>query len=151
MRDAAVVVVDDNRDDVALTVRALNRAGVGSETIEVVLGGRAAIDYLFGRGRYAERDTARQPSLILLDAKMTDVDGVHVVQQLRQDGRTRLIPVVMLTASNDPRIVLDAYRCGANSYIRKPLDSREFNETVERLVAYWLHLNAAAAIERPPS
>ena len=147
MRDAIVMVVDDNRDDVELTVRALNRAGVHNEMIEVVRSGRLACDYLFAQGRYAGRNTAQQPRLILLDARMADMDGVHVLHRLRVDERTCTVPVVMLTASSNPRDVPDTYRSGANSYIRKPLDFGEFNEMVNRLVAYWLRLNVVSADE----
>jgi CheY-like chemotaxis protein len=149
MSEATVMVVDDNKDEAALTVYALNRAGVTGDRIQVANDGSEALDYLFGTGQYVGRDIAHQPHVIFLDLRMVGMDGLDVLRRLRRDEHTRLLPVVMLTASDNSRDIVNIYNAGANSYIRKSFDLREFTETVEQLVAYWVHLNAVPAPERP--
>jgi two-component system response regulator len=149
MSEATVMVVDDNCDEAALTVRALNRAGIRADAIHVANGGSEAIDYLTGSGQFAGRDIADQPHLMLLDLKMAGLDGLEVLRRLRQDERTRRLPIVMLTASDNPRDVTNIYNLGANSYLRKSFDFDEFAQTIQQVVAYWVHLNTAPPPERP--
>jgi len=105
--------------------------------------GVEALDYLFGRGRHAGRDTSRQPALVLLDLKLPRLDGLQVLQALRADSRTVLQPVVVLTSSNEEQDMIASYKLGANSYVRKPVDFEEFIEAARKLGLYWLLLNEA--------
>lgn len=139
-----ILLVEDNPDDVALAVRALRRNQITSEVV-VVQDGVEALDYLFAGGAYADRDPSVLPQVILLDVKLPRVNGLEVLRRVRADERTRLVPVVMLTTSVEPRDVVDAYSSYANSYIRKPVDFAAFTEAVGQLGAYWLTLN-----EPPP-
>ena len=136
VRDAVILLVEDNPDDEALTRRALQRNNVKNELI-VARDGQEALDYLLGGGRL--------PHLILLDLKLPKIDGLEVLRRLRADERTRLLPVVVLTSSNEERDLVSSYRLGANSYVRKPVDFNEFSEAARQLGLYWLLLN-----EPPP-
>lgn len=137
-----ILLVEDNRSDVALTERALARSKI-SNPLVVVDDGQDALDYLFGTGAYADRDLEDQPALVLLDLNMPRVDGLGVLRRLRADPRTQRLPVVMLTSSVQPRDLAACYDAGANSYIHKPVDYLEFREAIELLVGYWLKLNRA--------
>ena len=141
MSDIIILLVEDNPDDAALTLRALEKNEITNEMVKVAHNGVEAIEYLFGTGQYNGRDTAQQPQLILLDLKMPKMDGIEVLRRLRQDDRTRLLPVVVLTSSDEKEDIVKIYNLGANSYIRKPVDFDEFTEAVRQLGVYWLRLN----------
>jgi two-component system response regulator len=135
-----ILLVEDNPDDEALTLRAFKKNSIANEVC-VVRDGAEALDYLFCSGAYANRDAALVPELILLDLKLPKVDGLEVLRRIRGDERTRLQPVVVLTTSNEERDIISSYRLGANSYIRKPVDFDQFIEAVRQLGLYWLLLN----------
>lgn len=141
----AILLVEDNPDDEALTVRALAKNNIRNDVI-VARDGREALDYLFCRGAHANRDPARMPEVILLDLKLPKIDGLEVLKAIRADERTKLLPVVILTSSKEERDIIDGYSLGANSYVRKPVDFVEFTEAVGRLGLYWLLVN-----EGPPN
>ena len=138
--DKTILLVEDNPDDEVLTRRALKKNDIDSEVV-VAHDGAEALDYLFGTGAYAGRDTSVMPQLILLDLKLPKIDGLEVLRRIRAGERTRLLPVVILTSSKEQQDLLDGYGCGANSYIRKPVDFARFVETVQQLGLYWLVLN----------
>jgi two-component system response regulator len=137
--------VEDNPDDEVLTVRELKKQDIVNEII-AVRDGVEALDYLFGTGRYERRDVRDFPSVVLLDLKLPKVDGLEVLRRIRADDLTKHIPVVVLTSSDDQRDVLESYRLGANSYVRKPVNFNQFKEAVRRIQFYWLRLNVS-----PPS
>ncbi|HEU4492962.1 MAG TPA: response regulator [Rubrobacteraceae bacterium] len=145
MTDKVILLVEDNPDDELLTLRALRENNVTGEVV-VARDGVEALDYLFGEGSYAGRDTTVMPQLILLDLKLPKIDGLEVLRRLRSDERTRLLPVVILTSSREQQDMLDGYGLGANSYVRKPVNFEQFVRAVEQLKLYWLILN-----ETPPS
>ena len=138
-----ILLVEDDPDDEELTVRALRKNNVASEVV-VAHDGVEALEYLFGQGKYANRDVRLMPHVILLDLKLPKLDGLGVLRRLRADGRTRFIPVVILTHSNEERDRIDSYGLGANSYVRKPVDFNQFSEAARQLGLYWLVLNQAA-------
>lgn len=138
--DKAILLVEDNPDDEALTLRALRRNNILNDVV-VARDGVEALDYLFGTGAHAGRDTRTQPQVVLLDLKLPRLGGLEVLQRLRSDARTRLLPVVILTTSNEDSDVFSGYRLGANSYIRKPVDFNQFTDAVRQLGVYWLALN----------
>ncbi len=142
MKDKIILLVEDNPDDELLTLRALKKNGVLNEVV-VARDGVEALDYLFGTGTHAGRDTGIMPQLILLDLKLPRVDGLEVLRRLRSDERTRLLPVVILTSSKELQDMLDSYGSGANSYVRKPVNFEQFVWAVEQLKLYWLGLNEA--------
>jgi two-component system, response regulator len=135
-----ILLVEDNPDDEALTLRALKKNNIMNEVV-VARDGVEALDYLFGTGAHAGRDTSNQPQIVLLDLKLPRIDGLEVLRRIRADERTRLQPVVVLTTSNEDRDVIASYQLGANSYIRKPVDFEQFMEAVRHLGLYWLVLN----------
>ena len=149
MTDAIILLVEDNRDDEALTLRALRKNRITNEIV-VVRDGAEALEYLFGTGRYEGRDTTVMPDLILLDLKLPKVDGLEVLRRLRADQGTRSLPVVILTSSTEEQDVLKGYGLGANSYIRKPVDFDEFTEAARQLGVYWLVLNQGPPKQRGP-
>lgn len=140
MNDKSILLVEDNPDDEELTLRALRRAKIANEVI-VVRDGAEAVDYLFGQGQYAARDTSQTPAVVLLDLKLPKISGIEVLKAIRGDDRTCLMPVVILTSSSEDEDILRSYRGGANSYVRKPVDFQEFAEAVSQLGMYWLLLN----------
>lgn len=140
-----ILLVEDNADDEALTRRALKKNNIGNELV-VARDGVEAIDYLFGTGVHAGRGTVASPTLILLDLKLPRVDGLEVLRRLRDDPRTRVLPVVVLTSSKEEQDLVRSYRLGANSYIRKPVDFKQFTEAVRQLGLYWLVLNETAPL-----
>ena len=142
MRDKIILLVEDNPDDELLTLRALKKNGVINKVV-VAHDGVEALDYLFGTGSYAGRDTGMMPQLILLDLKLPRIDGLEVLRRLRADERTRLLPVVILTSSKEQQDMVDGYGLGANSYVRKPVNFEQFVSAVEQLKLYWLVLNEA--------
>ncbi len=140
MRSKIILLVEDNPDDVTLTLRALRKSNVLNEII-VMRDGVEALDYLFGTGKFAGCDTKNKPQLILLDLKMPRMDGLEFLRRLRADERTQTLPVVVLTTSCEDRDKIESYKLGANSYVRKPVDFSQFSEAVQQLRLYWLLLN----------
>lgn len=135
-----ILLIEDNPDDEILTLRALKKNNIKNEVV-VAHDGAEALDFLFGRGAYADRDLTEAPQLILLDLKLPKLDGLEVLRQIRGDERSRLLPVVILTTSKEEQDLFDSYSLGANSYIRKPVDFIQFTEAVRQLGLYWLILN----------
>jgi len=135
-----LLLVEDNPDDEALTLRALRRNNVANEII-VARDGQEALDYLFGTGAFDGRDTVEQPQVILLDLKLPKIDGLQVLEQLRAEPKTRHIPVVVLTSSNEESDIIRSYDLGANSYVRKPVDFEQFLQAARQLGLYWMILN----------
>lgn len=140
---AVLLLVEDNPDDEALAVRALKKNHVLNEVI-VVRDGAEALDYLYGTGKYEGRDVAKQPEVILLDLKLPKVDGLEVLKRIRSDERTKYLPVVVLTSSSEEKDLVESYKLGANSYIRKPVDFQQFSDAIQQLRLYWLVLNVPA-------
>lgn len=144
MSEHVILLVEDNPGDEELTLRALRRSNIGND-VEVTRDGAAALDYLFARGAYADRTGKELPQLVLLDLNLPKVGGLDVLRGIRGDPRTKLLPVVILTSSQEDRDLLDGYELGANSYIVKPVDFTQFADAVRQLGMYWLVLN-----QRPP-
>jgi CheY-like chemotaxis protein len=140
----ALLLVEDNPDDEELTLLALEQGGITNEVI-VAHDGVEALDYLFGTGIYAQRDTSIMPALILLDIQLPRINGLEVLHRLRSDDRTKLLPVVILTTSNEQQDLINSYTLGCNSYIRKPVDYDRFLIAMQQLGMYWLLIN-----EPPP-
>jgi CheY-like chemotaxis protein len=140
MTQKTLLLVEDNLDDEALTLRALHKHNIAN-TIIVARDGQEALDYLFGEGEYSERDTSMLPQVILLDLKLPKVDGLQVLEQLRANPNTSRIPVVVLTSSNEEQDLIRSYELGANSYVRKPVDFEQFIEAARQLGLYWMVLN----------
>lgn len=142
MADRPILLVEDNPDDEALTLRALRKNNIAN-AMSVVRDGAEALDFLFCAGAYASRDPREMPQVILLDLKLPKVDGLEALRRIRADERTRLLPVVILTSSREEQDLLQSYSLGANSYVRKPVDFNQFVEAVRQLGLYWLVLNEA--------
>ena len=140
----SILLVEDNPDDEALAIRALKRHHISNEIV-IAHDGVEALDYLFGTGQHTGRDLSLKPTVVLLDLKLPRIDGLEVLRRLREDERTRLLPVVILTTSNEEQDMLDSYSLGCNSYIRKPVDFVQFSEAIRQLGMYWLLMN-----EPPP-
>ena len=138
--DKTILLVEDNPDDAKLTLRAFKQSHVVNP-VDVVRDGIEALDFLFTRGEYAGRAGMPPPTLVVLDLKLPRLDGLGVLQAMRADERTRLVPVVVLTSSKEEADVLASYSLGANSYVRKPVDFTEFLEAAKTLGIYWLMLN----------
>ncbi|GLR11272.1 response regulator [Chitinimonas viridis] len=135
-----ILLVEDNPDDEALTIRAFGKNGI-QNPIVVARDGQEAIDYLYGQGSHTGRDVSELPVLILLDIKLPKLNGIEVLRQIRSNESTRLIPVVVLTTSKEEDDLVKSYSLGANSYIRKPVDFMQFMEVVKQVGIYWLMLN----------
>jgi two-component system response regulator len=144
MKDVVILLVEDNPDDEALTLRAMHKNRLTNPVV-VAHDGVEALDYLFATGEYAGRDVTDLPAVILLDLKLPKLDGLEVLRRLRANERTRLIPVVVLTTSNEDKDIVSSYSLGANSYVRKPVDFEQFTDAVGKLGMYWLLIN------EPPS
>ncbi|HPC77097.1 MAG TPA: response regulator [bacterium] len=142
MEEKIILLVEDNPDDVELTLRAFKKCNIANEVV-VARDGVEALDYLFGTGAYAGRDLSVMPAVVLLDLKLPRIDGLEVLRRLRADERTRCLPVVVLTSSNEDQDVVNSYQLGANSYIRKPVDFVQFIDAARQLGIYWLLLNEA--------
>jgi CheY-like chemotaxis protein len=140
MNKKFALLVEDNADDLELALRALSRGDIVREVV-VVRDGVEALDFLFGTGKYAGRDTSDKPAVVLLDLKLPRLNGFEVLQHVRADERTRLLPVVIFTSSNEERDKLNSYELGANSYVCKPVDFEQFSDTVRQLALYWLLVN----------
>ena len=147
MKDKIILLIEDNPDDEALTLRALEKNNIKNEVV-VARDGAEALDYLFGTGSYTGRDLTIMPQLTLLDLKLPKVDGLEVLRQLRANELTRLLPVVILTSSNEEQDRVNGYGLGANSYVRKPIDFGQFIDAVRQLGLYWLILNEPAPTTR---
>jgi two-component system, response regulator len=141
-KEKGILLVEDTEEDVILTLRALKKSKVLNE-VTVARDGTEALDYLFCQGRFAGRDKSHLPALVLLDLKLPKVDGIQVLQRLRSEPGTRFVPVVILTSSKEQEDLLNGYKFGANSYIRKPVDFDQFSQAVQQLGLYWLLLNEA--------
>lgn len=140
MKNKVILLVEDNPDDEALTLRALKTNNIQNEVI-IARDGVQALDYLFGTGAHAGRDIQQQPAVTLLDLKLPKVDGLEVLRRIRGDDRTSALPVVVLTSSKEEQDVIASYRLGCNSYVRKPVDFDEFLQAARQLGLYWLLLN----------
>ena len=143
-----ILLVEDNPDDVDLTLRAFRKSKIANEII-IARDGVEALDYLFATGEHAGRDNSSLPQLVLLDLKLPRLDGLQVLERIRANAKTRLLPVVILTSSTEQPDLVTGYSLGANSYIRKPVDFQEFLVAVRRLGLYWLLLNQPPP--HPPS
>jgi two-component system response regulator len=142
-----ILLIEDDPTDEKLTVHAFKRSGIAGEVV-VVRDGAEALDYLFGTGSHAGRDVSVLPAVTLLDLKLPRVEGLEVLRRIRADERTRYLPVVVLTASREEEDVTRSYALGANAYVRKPLDFREFAEMAKALGLFWLLMNERAPAGR---
>jgi two-component system response regulator len=148
MESKTILLVEDNSDDEALTLRALKKNNIKNEVV-IARDGAEALEYLFGTGKYAGRNTNLTPQVVLLDLKLPKVEGLEVLRRVRADQRTKLLPVVILTSSNEEQDRIDGYGLGANSYVRKPVDFSQFMDAARQLGLYWLILNEAPPARRP--
>jgi two-component system, response regulator len=147
MSDKIILLVEDNADDEKLTLRALSKNNISNEVV-VARNGVEALDYLFGTGAHAGRNLSVMPQVVLLDLKLPKVDGLEVLRRVRADDRTKLLPMVILTSSNEEADRINGYGLGANSYVRKPVDFNQFLEAVRQLGLYWLVLNEPSPVRR---
>lgn len=139
-----ILLVEDNSDDEVLTLRALNGNNIANEVV-VTRDGAEALDYLFARGQYSDRGTSEMPQVVLLDLKLPKIDGLEVLSQIRADERTKELPVVILTSSNEESDIVESYVKGANSYVRKPVEFDQFIEAIRQVGIYWMLLNERLA------
>lgn len=144
MNNKVILLVEDNLDDVELTIRALKKGKILNEVV-VAHDGAEALEYLWGTGKYAGRDVRALPAVVLLDLKLPKVDGLEVLRRVRANETTKLLPIVILTSSKEEGDLIEGYRTGANSYVRKPVDFNQFSESIQHLGLYWLMVN-----EPPP-
>lgn len=135
-----ILLVEDNEDDIELTLRALKKHHLANK-IDVVRDGQEALDYIQAKGRYSDRINCNFPKVIFLDLKLPKVNGLEVLRVLKSDEKLKLIPVVVMTSSQQDRDIIDSYSLGVNSYITKPIDFVQFSEVISRLGCYWLVLN----------
>ena len=139
-----ILLVEDNADDVLSTERALKKSHILNQ-LAVATDGEEALDYLFGTGNWAGRDMNIMPEVVLLDINLPKIDGLEVLRRMRADNRTKLLPVVIVTSSKEQKDLIDGYALGANSYIRKPVNFKQFTEAISQLGLYWLVLNETTA------
>ena len=140
MAEKMVLLVEDNPDDEALTMRALKQSKLANEIV-ITRDGNEALEFLFGTGKYEGRDVSHTPAVVLLDLKLPKVSGLEVLERMRADPRTKITPVVVLTSSSEDEDMLSSYRLGANSYVRKPVVFGKFADAVSQLGLYWMLLN----------
>ena len=140
MDKATILLIEDNPDDVELTLHAFQKNHMANDIV-VATDGAEGLDYLFGTGKYAGRDAEEPPALILLDLQLPKIGGLEVLRRVREDERTKRIPVVILTTSDEEEDIVNGYNGGANSYLRKPVDFAEFMNAVKQLEMYWMVLN----------
>ena len=145
MTDKIILLVEDNPDDEALTLRAFKKNKFMNEVV-VVRDGAEALDWVFGTGPYKDRDTNILPTIILLDLKLPKIDGLEVLARLRANEKTKLVPIIILTSSKEEQDIIKGYTYGANSYIRKPVDFDQFLRAIEQLGVYWLRMNESPLI-----
>ena len=147
MNERIILLVEDNPDDIKLTQRAFNKSKIAKKiNLEIVQNGDDALDFLFGEGAYIYRNTRIMPAVILLDLNLPRINGFQILERIRADKRTKLIPVIVLTSSNEEQDIKKAYALGANSYIRKPVDFKKFTDVAQHMGLYWVVLN-----EPPPN
>jgi two-component system response regulator len=141
VKDSVVLLVEDSQHDEELILRALSKNNIRNQVV-IMRDGAEALDYLFATGAYADRNVNNQPTVVLLDLKLPKIDGLEVLRRVRADERTKLVPVVILTSSNQERDIVAGYASGANSFVRKPIEFSEFSDAIGRIGLYWLLLNA---------
>lgn len=146
MEKKVILLIEDNPRDEALTLRALRKSNIVNQ-VDVARDGVEALDYLFGTGTHSGRDKSEMPQLILLDLKLPKIDGLQVLRRIREEERTKRLPVVIFTSSSEEEDIIKSYNLGANSYVRKPVDFDQFMEATRQLGLYWLVLNQAAPTE----
>lgn len=146
MVNKIILLVEDNPDDIQLTLHALKKNNIKNEVI-VVRDGAEALDYFFGKGKYEGRDLNEMPAVTLLDLNLPKIDGLEVLKQIRSNELTKLLPVVILTSSKEEKDILNGYEIGVNSYVRKPVDFTDFAEAVRSLGLYWLLYNETPIIK----
>ena len=142
-----ILLVEDSADDAELAVRALKESAISNE-IHVVVDGAQALDFLFCEGAYVHRNIQEPPKVVLLDVKLPKIDGLEVLARLRADPRTRLLPVVLLTSSQEQADIIEGYKLGANAYIVKPIDFQQFTSAIQQIGYFWAVLNQAPPLER---
>jgi two-component system response regulator len=147
MEEKTILLVEDNPDDVELTIRAFRKNNIGNKVV-VAKDGVEALDYLFGTGVYAGRNVKEMPVVILLDLKLPKIDGMEVLKRIRQNESTRLLPVVILTSSAEDKDKINGYKLGCNSYVRKPVQFDQFVEAIKHLGLYWLIWNEPPPLEK---
>ncbi len=140
-----ILLVEDNADDAELAIHALRREHLANH-IYIARDGEEALDFLFCRGPFASRSFDHPPKLVLLDLKLPKVDGIEVLKQIKDDPRTRVVPVVIMTSSKEERDLVSSYNLGANSYIQKPVDFDQFRQTVKTVGLYWMVINQRPAM-----
>ncbi|MBI3794395.1 MAG: response regulator [Nitrospinae bacterium] len=145
METKTILLVEDNEDDIELTLRAMKKHNIANK-VDVVKDGSEALEYLFCTGKYSHKNPNEHPQLVLLDLKLPKIGGLEVLKKIREDARTKYLPVVILTSSKEESDVMNGYKMHVNSYIRKPVDFNQFAEAIRQLGMYWLLLN-----EPPPS
>ncbi len=145
MKSKTILLIEDNLDDVDLTLHALMKNNIKNE-VEVLNDGVEALDFLFCKGKFSHRDPFNMPTVVLLDLKLPKIDGLEVLREIRKNERTKYLPVVILTSSKEEQDIINSYSLGVNSYVRKPVDFNQFAEAVKHLGLYWLLLN-----ETPPN
>ena len=145
MKKHRILLIEDNQDDIELVLLAMKSRKIANP-IDIVMDGQEALDYLFCKGKYEKRDSDEMPAIVLLDLQLPIVTGFEVLKEMRANESTKLIPVTIFTSSNEQSDIVNSYKYGANSFIRKPVDSEKFNKAIEHLGVYWLILN-----EPPPN
>lgn len=146
---ADILIVEDNQNDALLTIRSLKQHNLASSLVHVT-DGQAAVDYLFAKGAYSERDPLDLPKVVLLDLKLPKLNGLEVLSLIRDDPRTKILPVVILTSSQEESDLIESYKLGANSYIVKPVDFENFSKAIYQVGLYWLLLNKPAMRTKSP-
>jgi CheY-like chemotaxis protein len=146
---ADILIVEDNQNDALLTIRSLKHHNLANNLVHVA-DGQAAIDYLFAKGVYSERNPLNLPKVVLLDLKLPKINGLEVLSQIRGDARTKLLPVVILTSSQEESDLIESYKLGANSYIVKPVEFENFSKAIYEVGLYWLLLNKPATPTKSP-
>jgi len=148
MENKVILLVEDNPDDEELTIRTLKKNNILNDVV-VVRDGSEALDYLFCRAKYSDRDIQVMPVIVMLDLKLPKISGLEVLKNIRSNKITRLLPVVILTSSDEEKDLIESYQLGANSYVRKPVDFSQFQDAVKQLAMYWLLLNQSPPVSGP--